>query len=153
MSSRKNQYEKQPFESDCSGSDTSSNIYESMLRSPAWIDLKPTAQVLYLVCKSQYYAEKKKPIISDRRSFTMNQGKWADSYKLYRKDNAKAFYRDMAALIEHGFIDCIESGANTRTKSIYQFSSRWHDYGTEYFEMPENVKTAAMRGWYKQAES
>ena len=153
MSNRKSEYVKQPFESDCSRSDTSANVYDSMLRSAAWIDLKPSAQALYFVCKSQYYAEKRKPIISDRTSFTMNQGKWADTYKLYRKDNSKAFYRDMAALIEHGFIDCAESGANTRTKSIYRFSSRWHDYGTQAFEVPDSVKTAAMRGWYKQVKS
>ena len=145
MSRRNKPYEKQTFESNCQHSDTSANIYESMLLSAAWFDLKASAQVLYLACKSQYYSEKHKPISDDKLCFTMNQGKWADKYKLYRKENAKAFYRDMASLIEHGFIDCVESGANTRTKSIYRFSDRWHSFGTKDFSVPPTVITSGMR--------
>ena len=41
-------YEKKPYESDCAKSDTSANIYMSMLMSPAWMDLTPKQQQLYV---------------------------------------------------------------------------------------------------------
>ena len=58
---KKTKYEKKTFESDCSSSDVSANIYLSMLTSPAFMDLSNGQKVLYLYCKSQYYAEKKAP--------------------------------------------------------------------------------------------
>lgn len=132
--------------------DTSANIYESMLLSPAWMDLKPSAKILYLTCKSQYYAEKKKPFPDERDTFTMNQHKWCEKYQLYRKDNARGFYRDMTALIEHGFINCEISGANTRTKSVYRFSARWRAYGTESFTVPVAAMTSSMNRKYRVKE-
>ena len=143
MSGKKSKYQKKTFESNCSSSDVSSNLYESMLISPAWLDLTPKQQVLYLYCKLQYYAEKRKPN-NDPEQFTMNQNKWGVKYHLYKITNAKGFYRDMEALIEHGFIACVESGKATRTKSIYRYSSAWLDWGTERFLVPPADMTAGM---------
>ena len=144
MSRRTKPYEKKAFESTGASSDTSANVYMSMLLSDAWRALTAQQKTLYLYCKAQYYAEKKKPN-GDRLCFTMNQSKWSDVYGLYEKSNAKGFYRDMSALIEHGFVVCVECGAATRTKSIYKFSSMWQRYGTDAFEVAVSDMTASMR--------
>lgn len=135
MSRRKKPYVKKSFESMGKSSDTSANLYESMLLSPAWFDLSASQKVLYAVCKSQYYSEKRKPIMDDNLSFTMNKSKWAEKYKLYASNNPRGFQRDIAELIRHGFIVCVESGATTRKKSIYRFSDKWQHFGEADFEI------------------
>ena len=146
---KKPKYAKKPFESTGANSDTSANIYTSMLISPAWQDLSASAQRLYVVCKAQYYAEKSKPN-DDPLCFTMSQAKWSGLYKLYKKSNAKGFYRDMSELISHGFVSCVESGACTRTKSIYRFSSMWQKYQTPAFTIsPAEMNTPLRKMYYK----
>lgn len=144
MSRRKQTYQKRPFESTGTSSDTSANLYMSMLLSDAWKDLTAQQQRLYLYCKAQYYAEKQKPH-DDVLCFTMNQSKWCGLYKLYEKTNAKGFYRDMGELIAHGFVSCVECGAISRTKSVYQFSSKWQQFGTEAFTVLPSEMTIGMR--------
>lgn len=144
MGAKKKVYQKKPFESDGNGSDISSNIYMSMMTSPAFRDLSAQQVRLYLFCKAQYYAEKKKPN-NDRLCFTMNKSKWSGLYGLYDKNNGAGFQRDITALIEHGFITCAECGAITRTKSIYRFSSKWQQWNTEAFSLSPTEMTIAMR--------
>lgn len=120
-------YEKKLFESTGKSCDTSANIYETMMVSSAWVDLSPTQKVLYLTCKSQYYDLKKKPN-ENRMQFYMNQSLWLHKYKLYNDKNFRGFYRDMKALIDHGFITCAENGKSTRTKSVYSFNNRWPEW-------------------------
>ena len=142
MSSRKKPYQKKAFESTGASNDTSANVYMSMLLSNAWRALSAQQQRLYVYCKAQYYAEKHKPD-GDSLCFTMNQSKWADLYGLYERSNAKGFYRDMTALIEHGFITCVSCGSTTRTKSIYRFSDMWQRFGTVDFEVSVQEITQA----------
>ena len=142
--SRGKKYQKKPYESDMSTSDTSANIYISMLLSDAWRDLSAQQQRLYIYCKAQLYAEKTKPN-NDPLSFTMNQSKWSCLYRLYDRSNAKGFYRDMSALIAHGFIVCVESGAKNHIKSIYRYSDMWQKWGTADFAVDLNDMTAGMR--------
>ena len=130
---KKEKYIKKSFESDLSTNDTSANIYMSMLLSPKWHELSKNAQVLYIYCKAQYYAEKKKPQPLNRQlteqeqqqCFTMNKSKWQGLYKIYT--NERQFYKDMEMLIEYGFIELIENGKHTRTKSIYMLSNKWKE--------------------------
>ena len=145
MSSRKKPYQKKSFESTGASNDTSANVYMSMLLSSAWRALSAQQQRLYLYCKAQFYAEKHKPD-GDNLCFTMNQAKWADLYGLYEKSNAKGFYRDMSALIEHGFVVCVACGCTTRTKSIYRFSDMWKKFGTvDFIVTPQEITQAAAR--------
>ena len=132
---RKKAYQKKAFESTGVSSDTSANIYMSMLMSHAWRELTANQQRLYLYCKAQYYGEKRKPTTDEYpqgndQFFFMNQSKWCSLYGLYKENNRAAFYRDMEALIKNGFVTCIQSGKTTRTKSIYAFSSKWQTYCT-----------------------
>lgn len=128
-------YKPKKFESTQNPSDTSANIYMSMLMSPNWMALTKNAQVLYVYCKAQYYAEKRKPelnplnprkLTEDEKSrcFTMNMSKWNDLYHIYNK-NQNQFQKDMRQLIEYGFVELIEDGSTTRTKSIYMLSDKW----------------------------
>ena len=143
MSRLRQPYQKKPFESTEASSDTSANIL-SMLVSPAWRALTAQQQRLYMVCKAQYYADKQKPN-DDAHCFTMNQSKWCGLYGLYKRSNARGFYRDMSALIENGFVVCVECGAITRTKPIYRFSSMWQKYGTAAFSVSPAEMINAMR--------
>lgn len=131
MGKRKKTHKPKPFESTMEAWDTSANIYFSMLNSAAFKGLSKSAKVLYLYCKAQYYGEKQKPIpktvtLTDdqrQRCFTMSVSQW-QAYELYN-DNGVAIKRDFDELIAAGFIDVIENGRQTRTKSIYMFSYRW----------------------------
>ena len=115
-----------------------------MLMSTAWQSLSKSQQVLYMYCKAQYYAEKKKPE-NNPLYFTMNKSKWNKLYNLYTNSNSAGFYRDIQELILKGFIICVESGAVTRTKSIYSYSNMWQKYGTKEFEVLPNQMTLSMQ--------
>lgn len=134
----KKRYVPKPFESIGISSDTSANIYSSMLLSKAWQILNISTKELYLYCKNEYYRQKKKPFTDDQTCFYFNQAIYLN---IYGKTNASQLRAGINELIEKGFIRCIECGANTRTKSIYQYSSKWRLYGTEEFEILDTEKT------------
>ena len=135
MSKSKTKYKPKKFESTGVLSDTSSNIYMSMLMSDAWQSLTKNQQILYVYCKAQYYAEKRKPKpklveLDDEQlslCFTMNKSKWCNLYKIYKNGSQSSFVKDIKALVDNGFIDIVESGKNTRTKNIYRLSSEWQN--------------------------
>jgi hypothetical protein len=76
--------------------------------------------------------------------FTMNQSKWNGLYGLYTLYNKKAFYKDMTALIEKGFVRCLQCRAIMREKTIYEFSDKWQLYGTAAFKILPSEMTDAM---------
>lgn len=119
--SRRKQYIPKAWES-INGSRLSANIYVSMMQSNAWMQLSKNARLLYLYMKAQYYGAKN---LSDRPAtdFVFNWALVSKTYKLYT--NYQRFENDRNMLIEKGFIDLVENGKNTRTKSIYRFSDRW----------------------------
>lgn len=135
MSKRKERYVPKTFESMGNSNDVSANIYMSMLMSKNWMALTKNQQVLYLYCKAQLYAEKRKPkpmIIQLSESeqnllFTMNRSKYVSLYKLYSEGNRQSFKKDMMALINLGFIELVEDNHNTRRKNIYKLSSLWRE--------------------------
>lgn len=132
---RKKPYVPKPFESTGLSSDTSANIYMSMLTSYAWQKLTKNQQVLYLYCKAQYYAQKdkdkQKPKIAQlsaeefRRCFTMNKSKWCNLYHLYNNGNQGSFAKDMRALVKWGFVELVEEGKNISSCNIYMLSDKW----------------------------
>ena len=144
--------------------DTYAAIYRSMRLSNAWQDLSPKQHDLYFCCKSEYYGKGRHDLDqfnnyftdngieknSHPEYFTMNWGKVKRPDGLYALyTNSNSFYSDMASLIDHGFIDCVICGADARAKSLYKLSDRWQRYGTEQYEVPEEVKTIALRGTRK----
>ncbi len=142
MSKRKTPYKPHAFESkgakfEYNGktmTDTSANIYESMLLNDAYLDLIARQRQLYVVCKSQWWG-KRKPAkdypdmgYSDD-CFYLNQAQVL-KYGLYTPKSISTFYKDMKILISHGFITCISPGNLYGKKSIYEFSSKWQTWKT-----------------------
>ena len=74
----------------------------------------------------------------------MSIAKVTKTYRLYSETNLQPFYRDLEALIEHGFIKCVWRGSNKRIMNIYQYSDKWQIWGTDKFEITPNEMTAAM---------
>ncbi len=115
-----------------------------MLLSPAWQDLTKGQQILYFYCKSQYYSEKTyqlKQKDQNNEVFTMNRYKWCTKYKIYSSSNSGQFYKDMEALIMHGFVKCVLIGALARVKNIYAYSDKWKIWGTDKFEITRDEMT------------
>lgn len=132
---RKKKYIPKAFESAGNSNDTSANIYESMLLSPAFISLKPRQRMLYVYCKSQYYGKRKPAkdykeleLYQEETCFYMNRAT-IRKYGLYAEKSNKEFYADIKELIDKGFITReLQGGGNGHTKSVYKFSSKWREY-------------------------
>ena len=108
MKTRK-KYKPKDFESTGVSNDTSANIYESMLQSTAWKDLKPRERQLYIYCKAQYYGKRKPakdfpdiPQVQSEECFYLNLS-LVVSYGIYTRNGNKEFYQDMKKLEEHGY--------------------------------------------------
>lgn len=98
-------------------------IFAAMMESYAWSQLTNNARVLYLYMKLQLYGAK--PIEGrDSDCFYFNQALFMG--KLYT--NKAQFRKDRDMLIKYGFIELVENGEFTRTKSIYKYSSKWKDF-------------------------
>ena len=143
---KKPTYKPRSFESrNCGGSfinqrgknqaETSANIFESMLQSPAFKSLTAKQQILYVYCKSQYYGKRKpakdyekKGLYQDQAHFYFN---WqlALDYDLYTEKSHSGFYKDMKALMQKGFFELVKSGKEHKTKNIYKFSDKWQEWG------------------------
>jgi len=142
---KKKQYEPKLFESRNRGSsfinqrgksqaDTSANIYESMLQSPAFKSLTSKQKILYVYCKAQYYGKRKpskdyekQGLYQEDSCFYMNWQKAID-YKLYTEKSHSTFHRDMKALEAKGFIKKLKSGKDHKEKNVWQFDDRWTTY-------------------------
>ena len=144
-SKSKREYRPKPSESTGSKGDTFARLFESKTLSTAWIDLSASAKVLFMTCSAQPYTQKPKPNPANDQRFYMNQSLWLHKYHLYSKANLGGFYRDMNSLVNHGFICCIENGANSRTKSVYEFSDGWKAFGTDAFAVSPKILTQAGR--------
>ena len=103
-----------------------------MLTSPAWQDLSPIAHDLYIYCKDQHgYTPPN--VTGDGKAnkdyFVMNREKWQEHYKACASPNA--FIKAMRELVTHGFVEVYQNGKNTRTSTIYRFTSKWKDWTKE----------------------
>ena len=135
-------YQKKSFESSGISSDTSANIYHSMLTSVAWQTLSKPQRILYLCMKDRYYQLKRHPY-NNQEMFYFNKSLWKNEYQLYT--NAKQFEKDRDALIEKGFIIVVEDGYNTRTNNIYKYSDKWQKYGTDLFKIEFQEMSTSLR--------
>ena len=104
-------------------------ISMAVLMSESWKKLTKNAQVLYLYCVFE-------SLFDNDKRFTMNKEKWQHFYEIYPSDNGQ-FYKDMALLVERGFVDIVQSGCISRTKSIYRLSDRWKNNSKR--EKNENI--------------
>lgn len=141
MSRKRNDYKPQSFETvgkvrynpnGALHNDTFATIYDSMLLSDAFQDLNSTQQILYIICKKQFYGARKPhkdypdmiELAGDDK-FYLNVDIAINRYHLYSPKSKKNFYTDMQVLISHGFIERVASGKAHRTKTIYKYSAEW----------------------------
>lgn len=139
MGKKKRAYTKKPFESSGVSSDTSANIFHSMMISAAFQSLTAPQQILYVWMKDQMYQQKRHPE-NNPEMFYFNRA----IQRKYGIKNPTQFCKDRDALIEKGFIKVVESGANTRTKDIYKYSDMWRKYGTSEFKLEYNEMSASL---------
>lgn len=123
--------------------DSTANLAYSMLISPAFKDLTARQRMLYLYAKAQFYSARSRPRDDfkeipefkeweGRKYFYLNQRLMCDIYGLYTKGNTN-LYKDIAALISHGFIERYTQGGRTgkggnHMRSIYTYSEKWKEW-------------------------
>ena len=118
--------------------DTFARITDSVLLSEAFRDLKPHIQMLYIFMREQDIGKRKpnrdynedSPIWENVRSEKCFYFPWhtAKAYSKRYEGNGSRLYKDIDILIEHGFIEKVMSGRNTREKSIYKYSAKWQQW-------------------------
>ena len=118
--------------------DSYARITESLFISEAFQDLEPKLQLLYIAMRLQYYG--KRPVIRDFNESSPIYDKlksdlcfyfpWHTAKKYFSRyeKNSRRLYQDIRVLIEHGFIESVISGRNTRKNSIYKFSDKWREW-------------------------
>lgn len=134
MTARAKKAPPKSFESTGVANDTHARIFESMLLSPAFMDLSKNQRLLYVYMKAQYFG-KRKPgedfkeigILQEPELFYFSKTT-AESYSLYARGSHMQFYNDVKALETHGFIKTVSNGSSTKKKSIYKFVGDWKQW-------------------------
>lgn len=146
MAKPKTKYEWKPWQRREGSSEGFAQIHHDRLDSPAFHDLTAAQKVLYVYCVRESHGAAMKALSGiDERLFYMNRGLWASTHKLYSRNSDRSFNRDMAALIDHGFVDCVRPSYKMGMKNLYSLSWRWGVWGTDAFEVPEKYKTTWMK--------
>lgn len=99
-------------------------LTDNMLKSAAWANLTLRQQGLYLYCKAKY--KHQKPVggvivEADIKNFIIARD---EILRLY--GSPSTFAKDRDALIENGFIVCVENGRTSWTPNVYAFTDGWH---------------------------
>ena len=119
--------------------DTTTLLTYSMMISDAFRDLTARQRMLYVYAKSQFYGARSRPCndykdidvfkeYNGSRYFYLNHRLLSDVFGLYPKDNHRDLYKDIKALIEHGFIEKYSGGRSNRSRAIYRYSEWWKDW-------------------------
>lgn len=119
-------------------------ICRDMQRSEAWKQLKLRQIGLYFVLKSKFTVNSKTlETNAENISFTTSEA------KRYYGD-LRTFRADMDILINLGFIKQVMSRVPRMEPSIYGFSDKWKDYGTDKFNIPDGDKRYKKKSKEKQ---
>ena len=118
--------------------DVYARITDSVVLSPAFQDLKPHLQMLYIAMRLQDIGKRKPNRDYDEKSALWEQVRSeqcfyfpyhvARQYCSRYQGNSGRLYTDIAVLIDHGFIDKVVSGKTTRDNSVYRYSDRWQQW-------------------------
>lgn len=142
---RKNKPSYKPWQRRRFSSNKFTPIFADLWTSDAFTSLTDKQQALYIDCTLESYGLASNDTGRGEEFFYMNGGLRSDKYKRYPRSDSRCFERDIEALIEHGFVDCVQSGFNTRQKNLYKLSDRWHKWGMPDFKVPDDVKTRHMK--------
>ncbi len=115
----------EPFESRSANS-RYLRITSDMMRSKAWGELDPFDVTVYVYLKEQY---------KSYRDGSDNSREIELTYEGMSKIMSPGrFKKSIDNLVEKGFIDLVEHNPHRKRATVYGFSDRWHDYGTEHFK-------------------
>lgn len=113
--------------------DTFARVSLSTMISPAFRDLTGMQVRLFLIAKIQEFASgKARPMVDfPNQGFTeryiyLNYG-IVKSYGFYKGDS-KGFYRDVKALVDHGFLEVVSEQHYKGERKIYKLSGKWADW-------------------------
>lgn len=150
MRRKKNKKYKAPkFQSAFGGNEKFTPIYDSMLDSPAFLSLTGNQKALFIYMYRKYDgANAKNHPENNPEAFYFNRSVYKALYS-----NPAQFARDRDALIEKGFIICLDCGVNTRTKAVYRYSDMWQNYGTDRFYIDPKYMTVSLLNKLKKAEN
>lgn len=142
-------YERKSFETLKPGQSDTSNepyaaLYVTMITSGAYRNLSHGARDLYTVMKLQYLSKQNGKAGLQPEQFYFNNA----MQKKFGFTNKTQFIKWREELKENGFIDIVECGRTTRTKSIYAFSDRWH--AVEYREKVQKAGTQKLKELHEQ---
>lgn len=129
--------------------DTTTLLTYSMMISGAFKDLTARQRMLYVYAKSQFYGARSRPgkdftdvpefkEYKGQKYFYLNHALLSDVYGLYPKTNHRDLYKDIEALVKHGFIEYYTEpkavNKSNHMRTIYRYSEAWKDWkqGYEY---------------------
>lgn len=113
--------------------DTFARVSLSTVLSPAYRDLTGKQAQLLVIAKGREFASgKARPMVDfPNQGFTekhiyLNYGLMA-MYGVYKGDS-KGFYRDVKALVDHGFLEVVSEQHYKGERKIYKLSGKWADW-------------------------
>ena len=113
-----------------------------MLISDAWQDLTSRQRDVYLAAKMQFFGARSRPAndypeleelqgYKGKECFYLNHRFLTKVYRIYPESNRRDLYKDIKALIEHGFIEEVIHGdakGGNYHRSIYKYSDKWQEW-------------------------
>ena len=98
-------------------------IWKSFLDEEAFKKLTKNQRLLYIYMVAQFNGNKTKNNPNGEKDQFYFNWQLVKKYCLY--SNHDQFKRDRDALINAGFIECVENNRFLRKKNVYRFSHRW----------------------------
>ena len=122
-------------------------VYINMMESDAFNSLTKNQRLLLIYMYAEYNPSTKTHHPKNNINFFyFNRKKYKSELALYSND--RQFYMDRDALVRHGFIEVVEAGYLTRSKSIYKYSQNWKRYDPKRpFIISGSGRTGSMSGW------
>ena len=142
---RKRQQAAKPYQRRPGSKSGFVQLFYDLLGSEAFHDLTPKQKLLYVYCARESHGRAMADHGGDERLFYMNRALRVECHGLYAEGDKRGFERDMQALIEHGFVDCVQSNYKSRERNLYRLSARWNAWGQPSFSIPDEVMTTHMR--------
>lgn len=140
--------------------DTTAVLTYSMRTHAAFKDLSSRQRDLYECAKFQFYGARSRPCndfrdiaefkeYGGKKYFYLNHRLVTDVFGIYPKTNHRDLYKDIKALVTHGFIEWYTEpkavNNSNHMRAIYRYSEAWKDWKPGY----EYTKIGSKWEWVK----